>query len=86
MQIKSVTNAVYFPKDLPGNAKKPKENIDAKGKDKLELSQEAQNIKKSQSQDKNLEEIKEKVQNKFYDSDDVINKTADKIISSINKK
>ena len=86
MDIKSVSNAAYFPKDLPGNAKKTPESADNKSKDQLVLSPEAQNLQKSQSSNKNLEEIKGKISSKFYDSSEVLNKVADKVLNDIKKK
>ncbi len=85
MQIKSVGGSPYFPKDLPGNTQNAKNNSQSQPKDKLELSAEAQNIQKSQSLDPKLEEIKEKVNSKFYDSDDVVNTVANKILKDVKK-
>ncbi|MHB8578579.1 MAG: hypothetical protein ACYDA4_01820 [Ignavibacteriaceae bacterium] len=86
MDIKSVSNGAYLPKDLPGSPQKPQESADNKSKDQLVLSPEAQDIQKSQTQNKNLEEIKTKINNKFYDSNEVLNKVADKVLQDIKKK
>jgi|GEM_PF-2435366 len=86
MQIKSVTGSPYYPKDLPGNTQSAKSNAQSQPKDKLELSAEAQNIQKSQGLDPKLEEIKEKVNSKFYDSDDVVNTVADKMLKDVKNK
>ncbi len=85
MEIKPLSNNIYFPKDLPQNGKDQKNNQDNKIQDKLVLSQEAQNLQKSESQESNLDEVSEKIKSKFYDSDDVVNTVADKIYKEINK-
>ena len=87
MDIKSVTNGnnVYFQKDLPQKGQDQSGNANVKIQDKLELSQEAQNIQNSANKVPRSEEISERIQDKFYDSDDVVSKVADKILSQINK-
>ena len=87
MDIKSVTNSnsIYFQKDLPQKGQDQSGNANVKIQDKLELSQEAQNIQNSANQVPRSEEISERIQDKFYDSDDVVSKVADKILSQINK-
>lgn len=85
MEIKPLSNNIYFPKDLPQNGKDQTKNQNYKIQDKLELSKEVQNMKKPETQENNLDEISEKIKNNFYNSDDVINKVADKIYNEISK-
>ena len=85
MDIKPLSNNIYFPKDLPQNGKDQTKDQNPKIQDKLELSQEAQNMKKSETQGKNLDQISEKIKNNFYNSDEVINKVAEKIYNEISK-
>jgi negative regulator of flagellin synthesis FlgM len=51
-----------------------------KSGDKLEISKEALEIKQSSNEMNKLDVIKSKIQSKFYDSDEVLNKVADKIL------
>ena len=87
MDIKSVSNNnnIYFQKDLPQKGNDQNGNSKVKIQDKLELSQEAKNIQSSSDQVPHAEEIKEKIQNKFYDTDEVVSKVADKILQDIKK-
>ncbi len=83
MQIEPVSGSPYYSKNIRDNnseSKGPKEN---KIKDKLELSEEAKNIGKTQAENTNMDKIKERINNKFYDSPEVINKVADKILKDI---
>ena len=95
MQMKPVASNVYFPresipalpgKEVPGKGKDAKEKPENKIHDKLELSEEAKKIQKSNGGNPKLEGIKEKIRNKFYDSEDVVNNVADKILKEINKQ
>jgi len=86
MDIKSVSNSnnVYLPKDLPQKGKDQKEGQEIKIQDKLELSEEAKNIQNSTStQQSRLDQISERIKNNFYNSDEVVNKVADKIYQEI---
>ncbi len=87
MDIKSVTNnnSIYFQKDLPQKGKDQSGNANLKIQDKLELSQEAKNIQSSVSQASNSDEIAKRIQNGYYNSNEVIGKVADKILNEINK-
>ena len=87
MNIKSITNSGNpFPANEPVNkSKETKENVSHPQVDKLEISAEAKKIQKSSTETKKLEEIKEKIKDKFYDSDDVINHVANAIMKEINK-
>jgi anti-sigma28 factor (negative regulator of flagellin synthesis) len=54
-------------------------------RDRLEISEEAKSISSASIKGKNLDDIKSKVESGFYDSDDVINKVADKILKDISE-
>jgi len=85
MDIKGINNQYqYF-----GNIKKSKtEKADSQsGKDKLEISGEGKVLSNSQKDEaKKLEVINERVNSKFYDSDEVIDKVADKLLKDIKAK
>lgn len=83
MQIKPVNNSPYYTREVPGKNSDPKESGENKIKDKLELSEEAKNIQKTQGDNTNMDTIKERIKNKFYDSQDVVNKVADNILKEI---
>ena len=85
MDIKSIlnNNSIYIQKDLPQKGKDQNGNTNLKIQDKLELSQEAKTIQNSTNNIPRSDEIKERIQDKFYDSDDVVSKVADKILNEI---
>jgi|YelNatPaOPRAMG01_1025707.scaffolds.fasta_scaffold00063_88 anti-sigma28 factor (negative regulator of flagellin synthesis) len=88
MQIKPLTNNPYLNQNLPTkttDSKKVDKNS-SQPKDKLELSAEALKLQNAGNNDKKLEEIKNKIANKFYESDNVINKVADNILKDLKKK
>lgn len=87
MNIKSVTNSGNtFPAGEPvSKSKEVKENVSQSQVDKLELSAAAKKIQKNSAETNKLEEIKEKIANKFYDNDDVINHVANAILKDIKK-
>ena len=75
---------VYLPKDLPQKGKDQKEGQEIKIQDKLELSEEAKNIQNSTStQQSRLDQISARINSNFYNSDEVVNKVADKIYQEI---
>ena len=88
MQIKPLSNNVYLNKNNRENIKSNDELKESPIQDRLELSQEAQEMQKSQNQNstKNLDKIKEKMNSNFYDSNSVINNIADKILKEIKQK
>lgn len=83
MNIKPVSNKVYLGKDATEKVNENVEKKENKFRDKLELSEEALNIQKNQLPDKNLDKIKDRINKKFYDSAEVLGKTADKILKEI---
>ncbi len=86
MQIKPVNNSSFYTREVPGKSTDPKEQGENKIKDKLELSEEAKNIQKSQGENSNMEKIKERIKSNFYNSPDVISKVADNILKEIKTK
>lgn len=83
MHIKPVSNKVYIGSDVSENVKSKNEIKENKIQDKLELSDEAKNIQKKQVPEKNLEKIKDRINNKFYESDEIINKVANEMLKDI---
>lgn len=87
MQIKGITNNNPFTEN-PNQVRKTevKSSSDVKDKDKIEISSAARDLAKSDMASKKLEEIKQKIANKFYDSEEVINKIADAILKELKEK
>jgi hypothetical protein len=82
MDIKGINNQFQFSKDIKNN-KLDKDDKKA-AKDKLELSEQAKVLSKTQNDEaKKLDEISEKIEAKYYDSDDVINDVAKKLLKDI---
>lgn len=86
MTIKSVSNNLFVNNIGSDKAKDISGKKENKIQDKLELSEEAKNIQKSNSETGKLDKIKERINSKFYDSDDVINKVAENILKEIDKE
>jgi hypothetical protein len=87
MEIKSVSNNVYFPKDYPQKNDGQKETPDIKIQDKLELSEEAKNIQNTSTPQQNrLNQISDRIKSQYYNSDQVISKVADKIYQEITNR
>ncbi|MEW6194086.1 MAG: hypothetical protein AB1521_02900 [Bacteroidota bacterium] len=82
MEIKGISNNGFS--QNPNKVGKPESNASNKPKDRIEISTEAREIVKADLGSQRLEEIKQKMQNKFYDSDEVINKVAAAIIKEFN--
>lgn len=82
MNIKGLGPKIFLNDEKP-KVRQNKENSDPK-KDKLEISQEAK-LLQSKSEVKDLSEIKKRVNNKFYDSPEVVNKIAEKVLQEIRK-
>lgn len=84
MEIKSLTDSIKYYKDATVKKKSVPENLP---KDKIEISSEA--AKKMEidaaSKANSLDEIKEKIRNKFYDSEEVLSKVVQKIIDELNR-
>lgn len=83
MKINDLTNSAFV-KNSQGVSKTPtQKSVGAtKIEDKIEISKEAKNKLHEMDRQK-IESIRAKIANGHYDSDDVINKVADKILSEI---
>ncbi len=83
MEIKSLTDGVQFFKGATVKKKNVPENAP---KDKIEISSEAARKIESEasSKIKSLDEIRKKIDTKFYDSEEVLSKVIQKIIDEVN--
>jgi hypothetical protein len=78
MNVKSVNNNLPFFNNVENKKKETKST--EQNSDKLEISKEALKIKDSSGDLNKLDAVKSKIQSKFYDSDEVINTVAEKIL------
>jgi len=83
MEIKRISNNVFFPNSTENISKKKVESSEQK-QDKLEISERANQMNKTNSDSKNIEEIRNRIDSKFYDSDKVIKKISNEILKEIN--
>ncbi len=74
MKVNEITGEILFPEEKGGKKFKKVEEK----KDKVEISSEARELYRLKRMEK-IEEIKKKVETGFYNSDDVIDKVAEKI-------
>lgn len=87
MQIKGISNNSPFtptPNQVRNSEHKGSEEV--KDRDKIEISSAARELAKNEPAAKKLEEIKQKIASKFYDSEEVINKVADAILKELKEK
>lgn len=84
MNIKGINNKFPYSQDY--NNPKVDKTGKKQPKDKLEISAEAKALSDSTKNDEKLKVIEERVESKFYDSDDVIQKVADKILKVLKSK
>ncbi len=86
MDIKKVSGNEYFSNEILKHKEKTSKDVPVnQQQDKLEISNEAKVMNEKVEASK-LDVIKQKVAQKYYDSDEVLNKVADKILNEINKK
>ncbi len=74
MKVNEITGEILFPEEKGGKKFK---KVEGK-KDKVEISSEAKELYRFKRIER-IEEIKKKVETGFYNSDDVIDKVAEKI-------
>ena len=95
MEIKSLSNSANFYKDnnVVNGAKKQHQEIKPDApKDKIEISAEAKIFESASAKNmesskkvKNLLEIQQKIQQGYYNSEEVIRKVAEKILNEISE-
>lgn len=85
MEIKGFSNNQFFVNQAKNKAAETARQQEAKEKDKIEISAEARNLAKTDFSSKRIDEIRQKISSGFYESDEVLNKVADKILSDIQK-
>ncbi len=83
MEIKGITPKTFIVDENKNNKSVKKE---IQKKDSLEISKEAKELQQKSEQVKDFSEIKEKIKSGFYNSDEVLNKVADKILKELNSK
>lgn len=77
MKINPVNNKLYYTNNF-NRVKSPEEK---KPTDKIEISNEAKIMQ--QESLKNLDQIRQKINSGFYNSEEVLNKVADEILKEI---
>ena len=86
MDIEKLSGNQYFSNEILKHKEKTSKDAPANQKqDKLEISSEAK-VMNEKAEASKLDVIKQKVAQKFYNSDEVLSKVADKILNEINKK
>lgn len=80
MEIRGILNKMIFP-DEKNQTKVSSRKENSRG-DVFEISKEAKDlIQKTKEQQ--LQQIRERIENNFYSSDEVLNKVAEKILNEI---
>lgn len=85
MEIKGIGNNSFSnnPSDIRKVDSKEKENKSQK--DKIEISEEARVLARADLSSQRLEEIRQKMQNNFYNSEQVLKKVAEEILKELQK-
>jgi len=83
MEIKGISNNSFLADTLKNV--KTDSAAASEQKDKIVISPEARDLAKTDFSSNKIAEIREKVNSGFYDSDEVLQKVADKILNSIQK-
>jgi anti-sigma28 factor (negative regulator of flagellin synthesis) len=84
LQIKGINNSVFS--QTPSKVDKPGSTSSSSKKDRIEISSQARDISKSDLGSQRLEEIKQKLKNKFYDTEEVLSKVADAILKELDNE
>lgn len=83
MEIKGITPKPIIVDETKNNKSIKKE---VQKKDSLEISKEAKELHQKSEQLKDLSAIKERIKTGFYNSDEVLDKVADRILKELNSK
>lgn len=84
MQVKGINNGLIS--QSPSKVSKPGANNSVDKKDRIEISVEARDIAKTELGSQRLEEIKQKLQSKYYDREEVLSKVAAAILKEIDNE
>lgn len=83
MEIKGITPKTIIVDESKNNKSVKKE---VQKKDSLEISKEAKELQQKSEQIKDFSAIREKIKSGFYNTDEVLNKVADRILNELNSK
>lgn len=83
MEIKGITPKTIIVDESKNNKSVKKE---VQKKDSLEISKEAKELQQKSELIKDLSAIREKIKSGFYNTDEVLNKVADRILKELNSK
>lgn len=83
MEIKGISNSPLFVNNTKKNKPDAVQNQDAK--DKIEISSEGRDMAKVELSPTRLEEIRQRISSGFYNSQEVFDKVADKLLVDLNK-
>lgn len=81
MDINRIGPGAYLPKEVP--APKAKNILDSTPKDKMEISEQAKLLQSEKVEIKNELLIKQRIKSNYYNSDEVINHIAGKILDEL---
>jgi hypothetical protein len=82
MNIKPVSNNFSYNKELENKKAKDSAN-ESKIEDKLEISDQAKVLNKENLQSKKMAVVKERIDNNFYNSDQVLKKVSEEIYKEL---
>ncbi len=82
MEIEAVSNNLFFPNSAENNSKQEIKSSEQK-QDKFGISERAVQLSKASSDSMNIEEIKNRINARFYDSDEVIREISSQILKEI---
>ncbi|AFH50265.1 Hypothetical protein IALB_2562 [Ignavibacterium album JCM 16511] len=83
MEIKGITPKTIIVDESKNNKSVKKE---VQKKDSLEISKEAKELHQKSEKVNDLSVIREKIKSGFYNSDEILNKVADRILKELNSK
>ncbi|MBI5662655.1 MAG: flagellar biosynthesis anti-sigma factor FlgM [Ignavibacterium album] len=83
MEIKGITPKSIIVEENKNNKSVKKE---IQKKDSLEISREAKELQQKSEQVKDLSLVRERIKSGFYNSEEVLNKVAEKILKDLNGK
>lgn len=86
MKIDLIKSNLFPSKPATAKENSKVEDKQQKSSDSLEISSKAQELSKVLSNGKNIDQIREKINQGFYSSDEVLSKVADAILKEINSK